>query len=148
MIVDGIEHKGTNLVDLAGHVVWQRRAEPLVHGSPGPPWGFAEFAAALRRANASRELVRNRRCWPQTYSDDDDSDDDDGTEAEDVRAKSEPSEVEDEEEELWEEVAIESPGTDPSARMADDSNWEEDYATPPHSDKQDQNPFVHWESNN
>ena len=72
------------------------------------------FAAALRCANASRELVRNRRRWPQIYSDeDDDSDGDDGPEAEDVRAKSEPSEVEDEEEELWKEEAIESPHTDP-----------------------------------
>ena len=43
LIVDGIEHKGTNLVDLAGHVVWQRRTEPLMHGSPGLPWGFADF---------------------------------------------------------------------------------------------------------
>ena len=149
MIVDGIEHKGTNLVDLAGHVVRQRRAEPLVHGSPGPPRGFAELAAALRRANASRELVRNRRRWLQIYSDDDDSDEDDGTEAEDVRAKSEPSEVEDEEEEeLWEEEAIESLRTDPSAMMADDSDREDDYATPPCSDKWDQNQFAHWESHN
>ena len=45
-------------MDLAGHVVWQWRAEPLVHGSPGPPTGFAEFVAALRPANASCELVR------------------------------------------------------------------------------------------
>ena len=74
LIVNGIEHKGTNLVDLAGHVVRQRRPEPLVHGSPGPPWGFAEFTAALRRANASCELVRNRCRWPEIYSDDDDYD--------------------------------------------------------------------------
>ena len=89
--------------------------------------------------------MRNRRRWPQIYSDDD-SDDDDGTEAEYVSTK---SEVEDEEEEeLWEEEAIESPRTDPSGMTPDDSNREEDYATPPHSDKQDQNPFAHWESNN
>ena len=146
LVVDGIEHKGTNLVDLVGHVVRQRRAEPLVHGSPGRH-GFAEFAATLRCANASHELMRNRCRWPQIYSDDD-NDDDDGTEAEDVRAKSEPSEVEDKEEELWEEEAIESLRTDPSTMTTEESDWEEDYAMPPRSDKQDQNPFAHWESNN
>ena len=34
LIVDGIEHKGTSLVDLAGHVMRERRTEPLVHGLP------------------------------------------------------------------------------------------------------------------
>ena len=139
LIVDGIEHKGTNLVDLVGHVLRQRCAELLLYGSPGPPPGFAEFGAALRRANASRELVRNRCCWPQIYSASDD---------EDVRTESEPSEVEDEEEELWEEEAIESLRTEPSAMTGNESDREEDYATPTRSDKQDQNPFAHWESNN
>ena len=63
----------------------QHPAELLVHGLPGPPPGFAEFAAALRRANASRERVRNSRRWPQIYSGS--SDDDGGDDTEDVRAK-------------------------------------------------------------
>ena len=131
LIFDGIEHKGTNLVDLAG----QRRPEPLVHRLPGQPPGFVEFMAALRCANASRELVRSRCRWSQIYSNDDGSDDDDHMEVGDVRTKSEPSEVEDEEEEeLWEEEAIDSPRTDPSAMMADNSH-REDYPMPPHSDK-------------
>ena len=33
LIVDGIEHKGTNLVELARHVVRQRRAEPALPSS-------------------------------------------------------------------------------------------------------------------
>ena len=132
LIVDRIEHKGTNLVDLAGHVVQQHCAKPLVHGSPGPPPGFAKFAAALRRANASCELVRNRRPWPQIYiaSNDEDNNDDDGgddTEVEDVRSKSEPLEVE--EKELWEEEAIESSRNEPSAMTEDDRDQEEDYVT-------------------
>ena len=144
LIVDDIEHKGTNLVDLAGHVLKQHLAEPLVHGSPGLPHCFAKFAAALRCANASYEqasFVRNRCCWPQIYSasDNDDNGGDD-TEAE------EPSD--DEEEELWEEEATESVCNEPSAMTEDDSDREEDYAMPSHSNKQDQNPFAHWESNN
>ena len=107
-----------------------------MHGPPGPPLGFAEFAAVLRRANAN------------FYRDEDDDDSNDGREVEGVRAKSEPSEVEDEEEKLCEEEGIESPHTDPSAMTAEDSDQEEDYGTPPHGDKQDQNPFAHWESNN
>ena len=124
--------------------------QQLVHGSPGLPLGYSEFTAVLKRANASHELVGNRCCWPQIYSDDgDDSNDDDDMEVEDIRTKSGPSEVEDEEEEeLWEEKAIESQGTDPSVMTADDSDREEDYATPPHNDKWDQDPFAHWESNN
>ena len=126
----------------------QCRAKSLAHDWPGPPPGFAKFAVALRRAKASRELVRNRRRWPQTYSASDVNDGDDGgndTEAEDVRTKSEPS---DDEEELWEEEAIASVRNEPSAMMEDDSDLEEYYAMPSRSNKRDQSPFAHWESNN
>ena len=118
-----------------------------MHGSPGPPPGFAEFAAALRRANASRELVRNRRRWSQIYSASDDDDDDSGddTEAEDVHTKSDPSKNE---EELWEEEDIESVRNEPSSIMEDDGDREENYAMPSRSGKRDQNPFAHWEWNN
>ena len=138
LIVDGIEHKGTNLVDLAGHVVQQRSAGPLVHDSPGPPPGFGEFAAVLRCTNARRELVINRRRWPQIYSASSSSSDDDGgddMEAEDVSTKSEPSDCE--KEELWEEEAIESVRIEPSAVTEDDSDRKEDYAKPSCSDKRD-----------
>ena len=127
----------------------QCRAKSLAHDWPGPPPGFAKFAVALRRAKASRELVRNRCRWPQTYSASDVNDGDDGgndTEAEDVRTKSEPSD--DEEEELWEEEAIASVRNEPSAMMEDDSDLEEYYAMPSRSNKRDQSPFAHWESNN
>ena len=64
LIDDGIEHKGTNLVDLARHFVRKHCAEPLMHGSSGPLPSFAKFTVVLRRANASHELVRNRHHWP------------------------------------------------------------------------------------
>ena len=145
LIVDGIEHKSTNLVDLVGHVAQQRRAEPMMHGSPGLPPGFAEFAAVLRRANASHELVRNRHRWPVIYSTRSDDDDSDDTEAEDVGENSEPSHDENtkkKKEKLWEEEAIESPRNEPLAMAEDDSDQEENYATPSCSDKQHQNPLL------
>ena len=73
--------------------------------------------------------MRNRCCWPEIYSPSDDGDSNGGndTEGEDVHAKSEPSEVEDEEIELWEEEAIKSPRTELSAMAEDDSDLEEDY---------------------
>ena len=67
LMVNGARRPGTNVIDLAGHAVRDRRSGPLRRGSPGPPPGFSAFARALRQANASRELVRNRRRWPVIY---------------------------------------------------------------------------------
>ena len=65
LVSGGIVHPGTNIIDLAGHVV---RAKPPKRGSPGPPPGFEVFAALLGRANAPRELVKNQRCWDMVYA--------------------------------------------------------------------------------
>ena len=62
LIVDGMEIRGSNLLDLVGHVMCQCHAQPLMHGSPSLSPGFAKFATALRHAYASWELVRNRQC--------------------------------------------------------------------------------------
>ena len=118
-----------------------------MHGSPSLPPGFANFAAVLRRANASRELVRNRRFWPLIYSTHS-NDSGNDTEVDDVCEKSGPSDDEEteEEEELWEEKAIESTHNEPSAMTEDDSDQEENHAMPSRSNKPDQDPFAHWDS--
>ena len=46
----------------------QCHSQLLKHGSPSPPPGFAKVAAALRRANTSQELLRNRQRWSVIYS--------------------------------------------------------------------------------
>ena len=122
MVVDGQKQRGTNLVDLAGHVVRQRGADPLQRGSPGPPPGFVKFASALRRANASRELVRNRRRWGMVYDGGaDDSDD---------------------------EVAVAtSASTGKRAGAGDDeADSEETYGTPAPKPEGAEDAFAQWES--
>ena len=51
LVSRGIVHPGTNIIDLAGHAVRAKHAQPPKRGSPGPPPGFEVFAALLRRAN-------------------------------------------------------------------------------------------------
>ena len=59
LIVNGFEIRGSNLLDLVGHVVCQCWPQPLKHGSPGPHPSFAKLAPTLRHANASWELLRH-----------------------------------------------------------------------------------------
>ena len=171
LIVDGMEIRGSNLLDLIGHVMRQRCTQPLMHRLPGPPPGFAKFAIALGYANASRELGRNRWHWPQIYSDADarnrwhwpqmysDADafehacpyDDDDDDREDGREKSAAGVSSDDEETGKEEAKAILNGTVmPEGGSDDDDSGEEGedaYKKPARSDgKPDQDPFAWWET--
>ena len=104
LVVDGTEQRGIDLLDLASHVVHQRPTKPLLCGSPSLPPGFGKFTIALRYTNASREMVKNRRCWPFIYSiaaplsgDDDDEIGEGMQEEEDKKIRLEEEQREDEE---------------------------------------------------
>ena len=68
LVSGGIVHPGTNIIDLAGHAVHAKHAQPPKRGSPGPPPVFEVFAALLRQANAPRELVKTQRRWDMVYA--------------------------------------------------------------------------------
>ena len=69
LVIKGKRLAGTDIFDLAVHVTRDRRAKRPQAGSPGPPPGFDRFARALRTlgAGAGREIMRNRRRWPQLF---------------------------------------------------------------------------------
>ena len=58
---------GSNIIDLASHVVRERRAAPRKIQSPGPPTGFAVFSKIIRELNIPKELIRNKRRWGGIY---------------------------------------------------------------------------------
>ena len=117
LVSGGIVHPGTNIIDLAGHAVRAKHAQPPKRGSPGPPPGFEVFAALLRQANAPRELVKNHRRWDMVYA-----------------PLAEPEEVSD----------ADGNGSDANDGGAKAMGQEEDaFKTPPHTR---QSPFSRWES--
>ena len=117
LVSGGIVHPGTNIIDLAGHAVRAKHAQPPKRGSPGPPPGFEVFAALLRQANAPRELVKNQRRWDMVYA-----------------PLAEPEEVSD----------ADGNGSDANDGGAKAMGQEEDaFKTPPHTR---QSPFSRWES--
>ena len=67
LTVGGRKVEGSNILDLAVYAA--RDKKPRKRGRPRsvPPLGFREFASALRAVNAPRELVRNRKRWPDIY---------------------------------------------------------------------------------
>ena len=68
LMVNGRVVVGSNIIDLASHVVRERRAKARKAGSPGPPTGFTVFSKILRELNVPKELVRNKRRWGKIYN--------------------------------------------------------------------------------
>ena len=56
MVVDGMQQRGSNLLDLSDHMVCQHSAKLLQWLLPGPPPNFAS------------PLADSRRCWPLIYT--------------------------------------------------------------------------------
>ena len=67
LVVKGVAHPGTNIIDLAGHAVRDKGAKAPMRGSPGPPPGFEIFARLIRQTNAPRELVKNQHRWDMVH---------------------------------------------------------------------------------
>ena len=70
LTVRGRAIPGSNILDLVVYVARDRRSS-RGRASSKPPPGFREFATGLRGMNAPRELVRNRRRWPDIYGEED-----------------------------------------------------------------------------
>ena len=69
LVLKGRPMAGTDIFDLVVHVTRDRRSKRPKAGSPGPPPGFDRFARALRTLGvaAGREVMRNKRRWPQLF---------------------------------------------------------------------------------
>ena len=69
LVLNGRRLAGTDIFDLVVHATRDKRAKRPKAGSPGPPPGFGRFARALSKigAGAGREIMRNKRRWPQLF---------------------------------------------------------------------------------
>ena len=69
LVLKGRPMAGTDIFDLVMHVSRDRRSKRPKGGSPGPPPSFDRFARALRKLGvaAGREVMRNKRRWPQLF---------------------------------------------------------------------------------
>ena len=69
LVLNGRRLAGTDIFDLVVHATRDKRAKRPKAGSPRPPPGFGRFARALSKigVGAGREIMRNKRRWPQLF---------------------------------------------------------------------------------